>query len=542
MFIVKYYVAGAIAALLLAVFTANIYFSIVFIWISLSLSCVSLAYIFDMPKVFRKRDSGKIPLGIKWLFMPFFFGVQAYNSWARYRDSVPAIQKISPNLYLACRLFPSDITFLKKQGVSAILDATAEFDGLNWSADDEHLAYLNVPVLDHRSPHLEDVQKAMSWMRHYINQDKGVVVHCAMGRGRSVLIVAAYLLATGQAETVDDALRRINDTRATARLNKSQSKALTKMYKSGALKQKDKMLLVVNPVAGGGSWKTHQAQIEQMLSTKYELHIKTSTPDVTAKQLTQENKDEHYKVIAACGGDGTVNEVASVLVDTDICMAIIPLGTTNALSHVLLGIQSKFTPVETACEIILNNEFSKIDTAVCNDEAMVLVAGLGFEQRMIDLADRDKKNESGELAYVQALATAIKQNNVHSYKVSINGEKPELLEASSLVIANAAPFTTILAQGGETPDPSDGKLDLTILDTRESILVPLVSLGIQKLTQSWLEDNGLKAVRHEKIHEVNIQSSDGEKTLDYVLDGETRKSDRVHIKVKPSSLCVMHAA
>jgi len=295
-------------------------------------------------------------------------------------------------------------------------------------------------------------------------------------------------------------------------------------------------------VAGGGGWETHQAQIEQMLSTKYELHIKTSTPDVSAKQITQENKDNKYKVIVACGGDGTVNEVASALVDTGICMAIIPLGTTNALSHVLFGIQSKFTPVETACEIILNNEFSKIDTAVCNDEAMVLVAGLGFEQRMINLADRDKKDESGELAYIQALATAIKQNDVHSYKVSINGEEPELLEASSLVIANAAPFTTILAQGGETPDPSDGKLDLTVLDTRESIVVPLVSLGIQKLTQKWLEDNGLKAVRHEKIHEVNIQSADGESTLDYVLDGETRSSDRVHIKVKPSSLCVMHAA
>jgi len=48
--------------------------------------------------------------------------------------------------------------------------------------------------------------------------------------------------------------------------------------------------------------------------------------------LTQESIKEGANIIVACGGDGTINEVASSLVGTDIKLGIIPLGSGNGLA------------------------------------------------------------------------------------------------------------------------------------------------------------------------------------------------------------------
>ena len=54
---------------------------------------------------------------------------------------------------------------------------------------------------------------------------------------------------------------------------------------------------------------------------------------VVAREVLKEGP----AIMVACGGDGTVNEVADCVAGTDIRMGIIPTGTTNALSHALMG-------------------------------------------------------------------------------------------------------------------------------------------------------------------------------------------------------------
>ena len=170
MFIVKYYLAGAALSFALLFFSTALTIQLIFAWLGLSLSMVSLAYIFNFPAVFRKKTNGSIPLYIRWIFIPFLLGSRAYNFWARKNDKVPAIQEIEPQLFLACRLFPSDIESLKAKGVTAILDVTAEFDGLNWTLENERLDYFNLPVLDHKSPKPEELLKAINWLENHISK------------------------------------------------------------------------------------------------------------------------------------------------------------------------------------------------------------------------------------------------------------------------------------------------------------------------------------------------------------------------------------
>ena len=536
MFVVKYYVVLGIAALFIAISIPHWYFSILLVWLSFSLFLVSGAYMFDVAAIFRKRHDGTIPFYISWLFFPFLLGVQIYNSWARKNDKVPAIQEIRPNLYLACRLFPNDVDYLKSNGVGAILDATSEFSGLNWSANDDNLAYRNVPILDHMAPHANDLLEAINWIQNQLDNNKGVVIHCALGRGRSVLIMAAYLVASGTCNNVDDALNYINKIRGTANLNKAQYKKLSKIHSEGKLKLANSMLLIVNPVSGGGRWSEHSKTILDNLSGQFQVKVIETTPAKSAKQIASEQLKQNYKLIVACGGDGTVNEVASQLVNTKQAMAIMPLGTTNALAHVLFGIKSKLDPVGIACDVILDGDLKAIDTATCNNDIVLLLAGLGFEQKMIEDANREEKNEHGQFAYVSALINAINENDLLDLELTIDKQAPIRKRVSSLVIANAAPFSTVLAHGGEAPSIEDGLLDMSLLDTSSEKILPLIGIGANTLLPSWFQSFEIEGLEHSRVSEVKIKSNT---PVQYVVDGETRQSKEVNISVNKTSLNVL---
>lgn len=535
MFIVKYYIAGAILAFAATFLSTELYIKVLSAWLGLSLSLVSLAYIFDLPWVFRKKSNGSIPFYVRWLFIPFLLGSQLYNFWARKNDKVPAIQKIDEHLFLACRLFSSDVPALQEKGVTAILDVTAEFDGLDWTAENEHLDYLNLPVLDHKSPNAEELIKAIYWLENHISNARTVVIHCALGRGRSVLVMAAYLLSKNPEWSVEQALAKIQGIRATANLNKVQLKALKRFHKSGLFTLQSPLWIIANPVSGGGKWPENKAEVIERLSPYFLLHILETTTQTSAATLTQQAINSGAKNIVACGGDGTLTEVAGELVTTNITMGMLPMGTANALAHVLLGFSSKLIPVSVACDVIITGETTRIDSAKCNDTLMLLLVGLGFEHKMIASANREEKDVSGQLAYVQALWQAIDVNKTLTLQIQLDDLPTQTIETTSLVIANAAPFTTILAQGGGEPDINDGLLDITWLPPQQDITNNVLSLA--ELALSGLSDqiNPLQS-KHIKAKKITLSA---EHKLEYVIDGEVFYANDLAIEILPKSLSIM---
>jgi diacylglycerol kinase family enzyme/protein-tyrosine phosphatase len=535
MFIVKYYIAGVILAFAATFLSTELYIKVLSAWLGLSLSLVSLAYIFDLPWVFRKKSNGSIPFYVRWLFIPFLLGSQLYNFWARKNDKVPAIQKIDEHLFLACRLFSSDVPALQEKGVTAILDVTAEFDGLDWTAENEHLDYLNLPVLDHKSPNAEELIKAIYWLENHISNARTVVIHCALGRGRSVLVMAAYLLSKNPEWSVEQALAKIQGIRATANLNKVQLKALKRFHKSGLFTLQSSLWIIANPVSGGGKWPENKAEVIERLSPYFLLHILETTTQTSAATLTQQAINSGAKNIVACGGDGTLTEVAGELVTTNITMGMLPMGTANALAHVLLGFSSKLIPVSVACDVIITGETTRIDSAKCNDTLMLLLVGLGFEHKMIASANREEKDVSGQLAYVQALWQAIDVNKTLTLQMQLDDLPTQTIETTSLVIANAAPFTTILAQGGGEPDINDGLLDITWLPPQQDITNNVLSLA--ELALSGLSDqiNPLQS-KHIKAKKITLSA---EHELEYVIDGEVFYANDLAIEILPKSLSIM---
>lgn len=521
--------------------TTGLIISIIIYWFACSFLLVSLAYGFNMPYIFRKKVSGRMPFYIKWLFIPFLACVRFYNYCARTRDTVPPIQRIDHNLYLARRLLPSDIPALKEQGIDAVLDVTAEFSSLNLSLFhgefEQEIRYLNIPVLDHSVPSKNQLLQALHWLDRCHKNNETVIVHCALGRGRSVFVVAAYLLCKSPGKSINDIMQKIQSIRMTSRLNKKQYKRLVKYQKNKLLQIKNSACLIVNSVAGGGKWQQHKKQITELLSPYFNITIKITSKQHNGAYLTKQALNENYDIFIACGGDGTVTEVASELTQRQQALGIIPLGTTNALSHFLWGIDAKISPIESACSHIIHGVKTRIDTAVCNNKLVLLLAGLGFEYKMIKQANREQKNNLGQLAYLQGLWSAIDLNEETPLLIKFDDEEEQAINVSSLTVANAAPFTTVLAQGGGSPDIQDGKLDVTWLPYSNKPLATtyqLVELAMSCVTNNHMGKN----IVHRKISTMSIRWAD-KKPHEFVIDGEVFSDDTINIEVQPSSLNVL---
>ena len=545
---IKYfYFMGAVLLAYFAVTGTSPLLTFIWAWTSLSLFLVGSAYWFNLASIFRKRQDGTIPWYIRWGFIPFLLGSRLYNHWARKRDSVPSMQKIDEQLYLGCRLFSADLQKIKANKITAILDVTAEFDGLDWSQFEDHIEYLNIPILDHSVPTSAQLNQAVNWLHRQVRANKQVLIHCAMGRGRSVLVLAAYLVCKDKQRNFAEVLQQIKQVRKTAGLNKWQLRALEHMLKQGKINIHKVAWIIANPVSGGGKWQEYGEQIQDELKAYFDLTLKLTSENVSANTFAKKARSSGADIIIACGGDGTVTEVASEIVNTDIALGIIPLGTTNALSHALFGLGSKLIPVSHALDNIIQGHYQAIDTARCNQHLVLLLVGIGFEQQMIESASRERKNALGQFAYLDGLWRAVNADITLTIQLSLDDAEPTTLTTHSLIVANAAPFTSVLAQGDGEPNMTDGLLDITWLDAGSEPTDKLLSLA-ELAIAGWVKEgnkdtqskppnvpSSTTKVHHAHAKKVRISS---EPKCKYVIDGEIFEPADLTIEVQPASLKV----
>lgn len=221
---------------------------------------------------------------------------------------------------------------------------------------------------------------------------------------------------------------------------------------------KPKACLIFNPVAGQGDSEQDLETIESILSPEFDLQIKFTTPETDADQLAKEAIASGIDYLIASGGDGTLSAAATAVIATDIPLGIISRGTANAFAAAL-GIPDTIT---AACKTIVQGYAKKVDVATCNGRPMVLLAGIGFEAETVEKASREAKNRFGVLAYVFAGISQLRE--FQTFEVEIETEDKIIkTSASAVTVANAAPKTSVLAQGPAGIIPDDGLLDLTIV-------------------------------------------------------------------------------
>ncbi len=111
---------------------------------------------------------------------------------------------------------------------------------------------------------------------------------------------------------------------------------------------------------------------------------------------------EGAEVLFVWGGDGTVQRCINAVAGTGTAVAILPAGTANLLA---MNLQIP-DDVPEAVRIGLHGDRRRMDTGSVNGEHFTVMAGAGFDARMISEAGRGMKDRMGRAAY---LYTGIKE-------------------------------------------------------------------------------------------------------------------------------------
>ncbi|MBW4533146.1 MAG: methylglyoxal synthase [Pleurocapsa minor HA4230-MV1] len=290
--------------------------------------------------------------------------------------------------------------------------------------------------------------------------------------------------------------------------------------------------LIFNPISGNGNGQQDLEFIKQTLEPHLHLEVHLTSPDIDPRELAEQAIAQDADLIIASGGDGTISAVAGAVIGTDIPLGVIPRGTANAFS-MALGITQQINQLRRACEIILAGKVRTIDAALCNNLPLILLAGIGYEAETIEKADREAKNRWGSLAYIMAGWRQLDEQQLFEAEIEIAGEI-RTFQAGAITIANAAPPTSVLAQGIGEVVVDDGLLDITIATVDNKLQAVTTLLGM--LGAALIRTNaGLDNVVHLRSPKVKISANPIQKV---VLDGEIIGNTPLEIECLPQSLKV----
>ena len=290
--------------------------------------------------------------------------------------------------------------------------------------------------------------------------------------------------------------------------------------------------LIFNPVAGHGNAEKDLALIKKLLEPHLGLRVHHTTPEIHPAQLVRNAITQKADLIIASGGDGTVSAVAGALINKEIPLGIIPRGTANAFAAAL-GIPA-LLPVRNACQVILANHTQTIDAAYCNGTPMILLMGVGFEVSMVEGADRERKNKWGTLAYLMAGWQTLDERKHFEVEVEAGGKTYPSFEAGSVMVANAAPPTSVLAHGGGEVVVNDGLLDITIATSESKLNAIATLLSLLGAAVSKTEVNRPNVV-HGRTRRLKITTYPPQKV---VIDGEIVGTTPVNLECIPNGLIV----
>lgn len=217
------------------------------------------------------------------------------------------------------------------------------------------------------------------------------------------------------------------------------------------------MHFIVNPIAGKGKTViSHSFLSEYFEKAYYVILVKETTHKAHAIQLTKESIVEGADVIVACGGDGTINEVASQLVNHSIALGIIPIGSGNGLAS-NLNISKNITE---AILTIRSQNIIKIDVGSINEHYFFSNTGFGFDASVIKNYEESKRRSL--LTYIKASLKSFKNyHNQQDVVIEIDQTR-QIVNPFLIFISNSNVMGYTMSL---TPKASlqDGLLDVVIV-------------------------------------------------------------------------------
>jgi len=286
-----------------------------------------------------------------------------------------------------------------------------------------------------------------------------------------------------------------------------------------------RILFIINPRAGASNRNKVDlvSWLAQLAGHMLTVEVPKKAEDAVTSALR--GVAEGYDRILAAGGDGTINQVVSALAETEIPLGIIPIGTVNVLAREL-GIP--LDPVK-ALQIALGDRVRRVDLGMANGQYFALMAGMGFDAKVVSEIVPRLKELFGPLAYVTAGLQALAGYKPSQFYLTFNGRTTRF-PAWLLVVGNAGYYAYQLSV---TPSArmDDGLLDIIVFG-EQNALDRLAQIGAVFLGQHIKHPN----IRYFQAPALSVAA---EPAVRLQLDGDIVGSSPVEISVRHGALRVM---
>lgn len=166
------------------------------------------------------------------------------------------------------------------------------------------------------------------------------------------------------------------------------------------------LLIIANPVSGGGRAKTTAQRAMSYLESKgVATQVIFTSGKGHATELAQEALNSGMPRIVACGGDGLIHEIVNVLAESNTELGLIPAGRGNDLARAL-GVP---THPERAARLLINGVIRRIDLGRVNGRLFSTIVTLGLDSEVAHLVYEKQVPFSGTGAYIIAVLRTLKK-------------------------------------------------------------------------------------------------------------------------------------
>lgn len=287
-----------------------------------------------------------------------------------------------------------------------------------------------------------------------------------------------------------------------------------------------KARFIFNPHSGSNRRNPHlrDRALEFIAHHGWDATVVATERPRHATELARRAVDDGCELVVAIGGDGTMNEVATGVVNTPATFGLIPCGSGNGLGR-HLGIPG---PGRGAFRALAEGRPLAIDTGTVNRDPFFNVMGLGFEA---DIAVRFGRLTSRGLAgYIRVGVPAFFAHRPEVCRVTHAGGT-DSVEAFTLAVLNSDQYgnDARVAPGARV---DDGQFDLVAVPRVNALR--MAGLIWHLATQSF--ERARPVTRLRGAHFVIERAKPG-----WIhTDGEPRaEASRLEVNLLPRSLRVM---
>ena len=285
-----------------------------------------------------------------------------------------------------------------------------------------------------------------------------------------------------------------------------------------------KILFVINPISGSGKQKNIGGVIERYLDKfKFSFELVFTTHPKHAEEIILQQQ-AHFDIIIAVGGDGSVNQIGTSLINSPVVFGIIPAGSGNGLAR-HLNIPLNF---KGAIELInAHQQPIKIDVAKMNGHYFLSTAGTGFDAHVA--WKFSTATTRGFLTYAKITLQELFKYKIKKYKLEINDQIIEM-NALAVTIANSNQYGNN-AYVSPQSKLDDGFLRLIVIKAFPVYYVPLIIFRL--FNKSLLKS---KFVVQHTLKRIVITSP----TEHVQLDGESLTMEqKLNIEIIPHCLHII---